>query len=993
MSSFAPIAEPVVAPAQGRSVAAWSVTEAPSRTDFDPVWREAPFDPVQAIHERFEAQAAQTPDAIALIFVGATAQAAAVQQITYGELNRRANQLAHHLRTLGVGSDRQPPSDSGLPAESLVGLCMERSPEMVIGILGILKAGAAYVPLDPTYPRDRLTYLMKDADVNVLVTQSTLLPLLTIDQQQVVCLDQVQTALAQMSAANPQVAVRPDQLAYVIYTSGSTGQPKGVMIEHRQLVYSIDTRCAYYQEPMQRCLFLSSVAFDSTVAGLFWTLCQGGGIVLCQEPVQRNVVQLTQVIASQQVSHLIALPTFYRVILEHIQTNLPALRLVVVAGESCSPELTKTHNALLPHVKLFNEYGPTEATIWSTVYPVPAQEQATLVPIGQAIPNTQLYLLDEQQQPAAPGEPGEIYISSAGVARGYLNRPDITAARFLTDPFSGRPDARMYRTGDIARYRADGLLEFLGRVDQQVKIRGFRVELEEIEAVLTQHPHVKAAVVVAKEVAGGDKRLVAYLVPKQNSKIAADQIRGFLKNKLPSYMLPARLLPLTELPITPNGKVDRLALLASFPDDLAVRGYVAPRSPLEQRLAELWQQVLKLDKIGVFDEFFELGGNSMQAMVLAGKIQNFLAEPFYLISILESSTIARLAAHLHEHYPAAVAQALATVGEQNGEVYARPIVTQAVARIDAAKVAKMRRLMTDFFPPLAPVAPTRPPNPPAIFVLASPRSGTTLTRVMLAGHPQLFAPQELELLAFDTLQARQTFYAGQESLYTEGLVRAVMALQACSAEEAKALIDGYARQGISTLDFYRILQGWVGERRLVDKTSAYTFNPNILRQAERGFAEPFYIHLVRHPAAMINSFAEIRLDQVFFRCEHGFAVKELAELIWLVNQQNILAFLQEVPAARQCRIRFEDLVAQPQRVMEAVCNRLNLAFHPAMIAPYADQKSRMTDGIHAESRAQGDPKFHQHRQIEAATANRWQAQADAHQLGDITWEVAHALGY
>lgn len=991
MSFLTQTTEQVVTPAQGVLFAEWVVTDSPTPIDAEQFWWKAPATQAQSIHNLFEIQAAQTPDAIALTFIGAVENSDAVRHLTYGELNRRANQLAHYLRSLGVGGNALTDTKAG--QESLVGLCVERSFEMVIGILGILKAGGAYVPLDPAYPQDRLSYLMQDADVQVLVTQRALLPLLPMSQAAVVCLDQAQSSLAHCSDANPTWSVQPEQLAYVIYTSGSTGQPKGVLIEHRQLLHSTYARFVYYQEPVQRYLLLSSFAFDSAVAGIFWALCQGGALVLCHEQVQQNVAQLIGVIAREQVSHLLALPSFYRLLLDHVQHHLPALRVVIVAGESCSQELTKVHDARLPQVALFNEYGPTEAAVWSTVYEIPRQEEATLIPIGQAINNTQIYLLDEDQQPVPPGERGEIYIGGDGIARGYHQRPAITAERFLPDPFSAKLGARLYRTGDIGRYRADGMLEFLGRVDQQVKIRGFRVELAEIEAVLTQHPAIKSAVVLAQETPAGDKRLIAYLLPQQQQALALDQIRAFVKHKLPDYMVPARWLLLDALPLTPNGKVDRRALLAAIPEDLAIQRYVAPRTPLEQRLADLWRQVLKVDTIGVYADFFELGGNSLQAMALAGKVQQLLGEPFYVVAILEAPTIASLAAYLQAHYSATVVQHFGDVTSSTQAAPRAPVAQQISDRIDAAKVAQMRSLATHFFPPLAPSAPTRRKNPPAIFVLAPPRSGTTLLRVMLGGHPRLFAPQELELLAFSTLADRESFFAGQESLYTEGLVRAVMELQACHAEQAKALIASHVQQGISTLDFYRLLQEWLGEKRLVDKTAAYALDPHVLQQAERGFADAFYIHLVRHPAAMIHSFAEVRLDQVFFRCNHGFAVKELAELLWVVSQQNILAFLQDVPAARQCRVTFEELVTQPQAVMEQLCHQLNLDFHPAMLTPYQDPKRKMIDGIHATSKSQGDPNFHQHTQIEATVAQRWQAKADQYRLSDHTWAIAHSLGY
>jgi len=560
-------------------------------------WNDTQADYPQAccIHKLFEAQVEWTSDAVAVVFEG--------EKLTYDELNRQANQLAHHLRKLGVGP------------ETLVGICVERSPEMIVGLLGILKAGGAYVPLDPTYPQERLAFMLEDTRSPVLLTQAHLLDRLDVirNMQHVTCLDADWETIAQEGDANPINGVRSENLAYVIYTSGSTGRPKGVLITHQSLVHSISARFIYYREPVTSLLLLPSFAFDASVVGIFWTLCQGGTLVIPQPGFEQDLPQIPELIAKNRISHLLGLPSLHALLLEQGEPQqMASLRTAVVGGEACTRELTERHNELLPQTSLFNEYGPTEGTVWCSVYESRPQELETRVPIGRPIANAQIYLLDSHLQPAPVGVPGELHIGGAGVARGYLNRPELTAERFIPDPFSDEPGARLYKTGDLARYQPDGNIEFLGRIDYQVKVRGFRIELGEIEAVLGQHPAVQAAVVLAREDEPGEKRLVAYVVPEGEAAPSVSELRSFLKEKLPEYMVPSAFVTLDTLPLTPTGKVDRRALPApdrARPELEAV--YVAPRTRQEEILADIWAQVLGVERVGVHDTFFELGGDSI----------------------------------------------------------------------------------------------------------------------------------------------------------------------------------------------------------------------------------------------------------------------------------------------------------------------------------------------------------------------------------------------
>jgi amino acid adenylation domain-containing protein len=579
----------------------------------------------ECIHHLFEERAAQSPDAAAVVFEG--------RRLTYGELNRRANQLAHRLRALGVGP------------EVLVGVCVERSPEMVVGLLGVLKAGGAYVPLDPSYPLERLAYMLEDAQAPVLLTTEALAERLPSHWGQLICLDSDWEEIGRESESNPASGVTADNLAYAIYTSGSTGKAKAVQVTHGNLLHSTVARYLYYSEPVGGLLLLSSVAFDSSVAGIFWTLTQGGTLVLPREGLQSDLDQLAGLIDENSVSHFIAIPSLWGLFLEQAaEGRLSSLRTVIVAGEVCPKELVRQHEAALPGAALFNEYGPTEATVWSSVYDCRRATQRSTIPVGRPPANVRIYLLDAPQQVVPAGVAGELYVGGEGVARGYLGRPALTAERFVPDPFSGEAGARLYRTGDVARYLADGEIEFLGRLDQQVKVRGYRIELGEIEAALAQHEGVREAAVVVREAAAGEKSLAAYLMWEQGADISEASLRAHLAERLPGYMMPGAFVVLDTFPRLPNGKVDRRALPA--PEEATPARdeapFVAPRTATERALAEVWAQVLGKEGVGIDDSFFALGGDSIRSLQVVARAQTQNLH-FSIAQIFQHQTIRQLA--------------------------------------------------------------------------------------------------------------------------------------------------------------------------------------------------------------------------------------------------------------------------------------------------------------------------------------------------------------
>ncbi|WP_445245375.1 non-ribosomal peptide synthetase [Microcoleus sp. OTE_8_concoct_300] len=580
---------------------------------------EYPFD--KCIHQLFEEQVERSPDAEAVLFED--------KQLTYRELNQRANCLAHHLRTLGV----RP--------EVLVGICVERSLEMVVGLLGILKAGGAYVPLDPAYPPERLAFMLEDAQVGVLLTQARLVESLPKHQGSIVCLDTDWEIIERQSKENPECSFTPENLAYVIYTSGSTGKPKGVLVAHSG-VSNLATALIRSSnvQPKSRVLQFCSLSFDGSVTELVMALLSGATMVMGTRDSLLPGANLIQLLRDFRITTVALLPSVLAVLPAN---ELPALRTVIAAGEACSRELVAKWSS---GRQFFNGYGPTECTVCTTIVECTDSKEAP--PIGRPLPNTQVYILDAQKQLVPIGVPGELYIGGVGVTRGYLNRPELTAERFILNPFSNDSGSRLYKTGDLARYLPDGNIEYLGRIDHQVKIRGFRIELGEIEAMLRQHRAVQDAVVIGLEYDLHDHRLVAYVVPSHEQVLSTSELRHYLKEKLPDHMVPSAFVRLEALPLTPNDKVDRRALPMPDGTRSVEENFAPPLTPFEEVLAGIWREVLRLDSVGIHDNFFELGGHSLLAVRLLAQIEKTFGKNLPLATLFQSPTIEQLAKILHQ---------------------------------------------------------------------------------------------------------------------------------------------------------------------------------------------------------------------------------------------------------------------------------------------------------------------------------------------------------
>jgi amino acid adenylation domain-containing protein len=571
------------------------------------------------MHRLFEQQAERTPKAIAL--------AMGSERITYRALDERANQLAHHLVECGVG------------AQTLVGIYLERSINMVVALLATLKAGGAYVPLDPAYPRDRIAFIVEDASLRVLITEGSLLGTLPPTQATVIHLDAEEQQISRQKRDTVGCETSSENLAYVLYTSGSTGKPKGVQITHRNLVnFLLSVQKEPGLSPHDTLLAVTTLSFDIAGLELYLPLITGARIVLASRNEAADGRKLLDLIRNRKPNVMQATPATWRMLIDAGWEGTPGLK-ILCGGEALPGNLA---SQLLPRCsQLWNMYGPTETTIWSSVYHI-TSAQAT-APIGRPMANTTFYVLDSATQPVPMGVAGELYIGGEGVARGYLGRPELTAQRFVPDPFDNRPNARLYRTGDLVRYLADGNVQYLGRTDFQVKVRGFRIELGEIETVLTEHPAVQLAVVAAREDAPGDKRLVAYIVPKPEQHLNITEARAHLKQSLPDYMLPSAVVELEALPLTPNGKVDRKALPKPEYQAPVSAGSIPPHDEMEEQLLKIWQEVLNIMAVGVTDNFFDLGGHSLLAVRLVDEIRKQTGVEIPLTALFQGATIEHLA--------------------------------------------------------------------------------------------------------------------------------------------------------------------------------------------------------------------------------------------------------------------------------------------------------------------------------------------------------------
>ena len=585
------------------------------------------FESEACVHSLFEAQVERTPDAIAVVFEN--------EQVTYAELNRRANQLAHHLQSLGVG------------AETLVGICIERSIETVVGLLGILKAGGAYLPLDVSYPPERLSFMLGDAHAPLLLTQQHRAAALAPYAPRLLCLDSDGPR-----SLSTVITTRVQRSRRIISLTSSTlpvrqANPKAFSCNIAVSSISSPRKFAPLTSgPESRLLQFASLSFDASVSEIFTALLTGATLLMAKADELMQGESLVRFLREQQVT-VVTLPPVVLGILD--EREVPELATVVSAGEACTAEIATRWSR---GRRFINAYGPTETTVCATLTIID-ERQRVKPTIGRAIENVEVYVLDEQLEIVPIGVTGELYVGGEGVGRGYLGRPELTAERFVPDPFGRRAGGRLYRTGDLVRYLRNGQIEYLGRIDQQVKIRGFRIELGEIQAALLEHPALSACAVIDREDHPGDKRLVAYIVFKQDSSITIADLRDYLKQRLPDYMVPAHFVTLDEIPLTHNGKVNRRALPPPAASrDSNSRPFIAPRSPLEELLSSIYSDLLRVERVGIHDNFFELGGHSLLATQLISRIREAFSVELPLRTVFESATVADLCAKIEQEIQA-----------------------------------------------------------------------------------------------------------------------------------------------------------------------------------------------------------------------------------------------------------------------------------------------------------------------------------------------------
>jgi len=595
---------------------------------------------VQCIHHRFEEQVRKTPDAVAVVLPGDSRL-----QLTYSQVNERANRLAHYLQSKGVGP------------EVLVGLYLDRTPDLIVAMVAILKAGGAYLPIDLSYPSERVAFMLSDSEAPVVITDSRTARNLSQTTAAVIRMDEDETAWAALSSENPDSNVTPNNLAYSIFTSGSTGKPKGVLITHANVSRLFDsTQQWFHFGEKDTWTFFHSSAFDFSVWEIWGALIYGGRLIIVPFADSRSPERFYDLLATEHVTVLNQTPSAFRQLVG-VDENRPGerlnkLRLVIFGGEalnlqSLAPWFGKYGDA---QPQLVNMYGITETTVHVTYRPLSISDlsDAPGSVIGIPIPDLQLYVLDAGMQPVPIGIPGEMFVGGAGVARGYLKRDALTAERFVQNPFSGRTGEKLYRSGDLARRLPGGDLEYMGRIDQQVKIRGFRVELGEVQSALTRQPSVREAFVLAKEAGDGEKALVAYVVPVNGQVPAVDRLRRDLQSALPSYMIPSNFVFLDQLPLTSNGKVDRAALPAASERRAEMeQAFNAPQTDLERDIARIYQEVLNLDKVGIDDDFFDLGGNSLRLAEVHAQLQDVMGRSFSVTDLFVHTTVRTLAASLN----------------------------------------------------------------------------------------------------------------------------------------------------------------------------------------------------------------------------------------------------------------------------------------------------------------------------------------------------------
>ncbi|WP_298510501.1 non-ribosomal peptide synthetase [uncultured Kordia sp.] len=904
----------------------------------------------QNVVQRFEEQVRQGGNNAAVYING--------RSFSYHEINEITSKLAAYLR-----------NNHNIQQKDIVGLMVEPSEFMLIGMLGILKAGAAYLPIGIGQPKEQISHILKDANVKMILTDSSIMfDLIEYYQGELFALD-IQLADIEESKDNLELTISPEDVAYVIYTSGTTGKPKGVQIKHSALVNYV----GWMQEKFQvtekdSSIMLSTYAFDLGYTALWGTILNGASIHLIEESLVKQTNALIEYLVSNNISYIKLTPSLFYLFkhannYESLQNS--NIRLILLGGEAIRTDDIKSFYNLKPDVTFVNHYGPTECTIGCVAHRIDKTNFESFeseVVIGKPINNTKAYVLDKNLKVVPVGVAGELYISGKGLALGYINNQSLTNEKFINHPFI--EEELLYKTGDSVKWTPNGTLEFLGRIDRQVKIRGYRVELQEVEQVLGNKPELDEVAVTVWKDEEGIGQLVAYVKSSEAQDIA--NLKAYLGKILPAYKIPSYFVQVDSFSLTGNGKINYKVLPNPKEAGIGVKDqYLAPQSILEKEISRIWEEVLGKKKIGIKDNYFELGGDSLKGIRIVNQLQDYLKEIVHVSLLFDAPTIQELAVELNRE------------------------ATDFADKVNESDIEKMNSIIT----PLPDYPVNESKNDSAVFILAPPRSGSTLLRVIMAGHPDLFVPPELQLMIFNTLQGREKELDGKLSFYKEGNIRAIMELLDFDNEKATEMMNDFIKEDLSVQEYYAKMQSWIGDRILVDKSPSYARDINVLRRIEQTFKNAKFIHLQRNPYGLIHSYEDTRMDQVF-RYKHDFDARKLGELEWLVSHQNIVEFFKEIPDNRKHVVKFEDMVKDSSQVAASLCDFLEMENHQEqMLKIYEDSENRMTDGIHAESNMIGDIKFFRHKKIDPKVADKWKDAYKEEFLCEQTQNLAESLGY
>lgn len=925
-------------------------------------------------------QARGTPEAPAFLAPGRA-------DASFARLHRRILDMVERLNAVGVGrGDR-------------VAIVLPNSPEAATASLGVM-AGAAAAPLNPEFKYAENEFFLSRLQPKLLLALAgQITPARAVAEKMGIPILELSpttnaeagafelTTQAPLAAAERGGLGGPDDLALFLHTSGTSALPRTVPLTHRNLAASARNMARSLDlGPADRCLHMLPMFHIGALIDVLAAPLASGGSVICTNGF--STPEFFRCLAELLPTWSQAVPTMLQDIVDHAAEHSG-----IVAGHNL--RLMRSVSAPLPislleafeaafGVPVIEIYGMTETAGLITSNPVGERLRR---PGSAGVPaGPELRIVDAAGGRRPRRQSGEVIVRGANVMAGYLDAPEENAQGFFGDWF---------RTGDEGYLDDDGYLHLTGRLKEIINRGGEKISPREVDDLLLDHPAIAdaATFAVAHDSLGED--VAAAIVLKRGASLSRQEVIDYLQPRLAYFKVPRVVHFLDRIPKTPGGKLQRYKLseeLGAVAPDAAgsETAYVAPESPVAKAIAAMWARVLDTAEVGLYDDFFELGGDSLRGASFINDIQQQWGETVYVSALFDAPILDRFEQHLRSAYPELTAKILChslSPGVDAG-------------RIDAEKLAGFR----DMLPRLGgDAAPARDKNPRAVFVLSTPRSGSTLFRAMLGGHSRLFAPPELYLLSFDTLADRKNWFRGTQRHQLEGNTRAVMQIKGQSLEEATALIDGLETRALPTQDYYRMMQGWLGDRLLVDKTPFYSIDLDTLARVEDWFEDPLYIHLTRHPYGMIRSFEEARLEQLWYprivgvdeaeRRPSPYQRREMAEMVWVTLHENNLRFLRGIPGDRQHRLSFEDLVSAPAKAMQDVSAFLGLEYEPAMIAPHDDQTARMTDGVHPVSRMIGDMKFHQHRSIDAGVADLWKEAYETDFLSDEAWRVASALGY